>query len=430
MSPLDIGSDLAAVLLLLAAVAGSLNERTVRMPNAVALLLVSLLASLLAMLVERAGGWPIHSLLRRWLADADLPHMFLGEALAFLLFAGALQVRVASLRPQAVSILLLSTLTVIVATVVFGSGLWLTCRLCGPVIPLPWCMVAGAILAPTDAVIVGRVLARSNLPASLHAALTGESLLNDGAGLVMVLVTIAIATGHSGVIGHGRVIIELTGTVAGGLAIGIAAGALAARCTRRVSEPLLQTTTLLALAACSYRLADACGVSGPIAVVVAGLVFSARGRAPRAEVLMFWAVLDDVLNAALFLLIGLESLTMTVRPIHPFPVLVAIPLGLSSRIIGVAAPMLLLTRHPASRLRETGIVVWSGLRGGVSVALALTIPPTPFRTELLTVCYAVVVFSIVVQGLTLDRVVRALTGQAPVVSDAGKAAPAEARPGA
>jgi monovalent cation:H+ antiporter, CPA1 family len=414
--------DFAAMVLLLAAGVGWINEITLQLPRAIALLSASLILSLAILLVDHLLGIPLVAFLRASLDAADLPHVFLDGALALLLFAGTLQVDVKELRRWRWSILALSTASVVIATACFAFGIWAVFAAVGMPVPLGWCAVLGAILSPTDAVVVHALLERLPLPAGLRATIAGESLFNDGAGVVLFLVALAMAAGETGLIGRGHILAALTEAGLGGAAIGAACGVVASLALHRTAEPVLQLTISLALAVGSYRIAEYAAVSGPIAVVVAGLVMSGRRagaeRSIAPELGAFWALLDELLNAILFLLLGLQVLGLPGGPIAVLPIILAIPLALASRCISVALPVALGAADFRAGSRAVAVMVWSGLRGGVSIALALVVPDSPSRNELLAICYTVVVFTILVQGLTIAPLLRRLYPPATRPNDA------------
>ncbi|MBV9656008.1 MAG: sodium:proton antiporter [Acetobacteraceae bacterium] len=407
MSPFDF----LAFILLLAAAIGVLNESTARLPPAIALLLGSIAVSLLLLAVDASGVLPTRAWVRGVLDAADLPHVFLDGVLALLLFAGSLHASIRELRDNQRLIFSLATASVIISTGLFAGAIWLVCLLSGAQVPLAWCGVMGAILAPTDAVVVDTLLGRLPLSPRLRAAITGESLFNDGAGVVMFGIMVALAGGQRGLLGHGRVALALLAAGLGGAAVGAACGWFAGLLARRRADLALQVTISVALAISSYRLADALGVSGPIAVVSAGLALgrmvpSFSAQAGEASVAVaFWSMLDGLLNTMLFLLLGLQVVDLSYGRVALVPVLLAIPVAVATRLVSVAVPALLRRGRMRDKVGSMVVLTWAGLRGGVSVALALIVPDSPYRDQLLAICYAVVVFTIVVQGLTLPRVV-------------------------
>ena len=409
-------ADLVAILLVLAAAVATLNQRFFGLPRAIALLLASLGVSALVAAVDPFVPQDLSGWVRTMLGGAALPQVLLQIVLGLLLFAASLHVDLTELRRQKWTVLVLATVSVIIATAVFGSGIWGLFRLAGSPIPLAGCLVLGAVLAPTDAVVVDALLRRAPLPSGLKTAISGESLFNDGAGVVLFQIMLRLAHGERGLIGHGQVAFAIASQGVGGGALGCATGLIAARVIRWADEPSLRLMISLALVTATYRLADIAGVSGPTAVVACGLML--RMQAPRDvagvslidEMTGFWQVVDELMNAMLFVLIGLELFVINLAGIVLLPVIAALPLALLSRLAGVALPVVAL---PGSGLRDprgVAVLTWAGLRGGVSIALALTLPPSPYRGRLLVVCYAVVVFSMLVQGLTMPNVIRRLYG--------------------
>lgn len=406
--------DLAAFLLTLAAVIGLVNDRWIGVPRNIALLIGALLVALLAMMADqiRPDG-PVLDQWRERLHRAHLSTVLLDGVLALLLFASALHVNPRELRDRAWSVLMLSTLGVFVAALLFGGGLYALTWIAGHPIPLIWCLVLGAILAPTDPIVVEGLLRRTRLPTELRGMIAGESLFNDGAAVVLFLACLAIASGAPDVVGHGRMLMHLTQEVGGGILLGWGAGMLVVAASGRPRDRTLELILSLALALGTYRLAVALGVSGPITVVAAGLAWRHAPRKSRPhddQTVVSWGVIDDLLNTGLFLLMGFQVLEVTPDR-HGWIILPAVlALAVLARAISVALPVA-ATRMPArDKAKGVCVLTWTGLRGGISIALALTLPETPWRDTLLALAYGVVIVSIIVQGLSVPALLRVLYG--------------------
>ena len=413
MKPLDV----CALVLLLAVAIACFNHLYVKLPRSIGVLVLSLALSLIAIVVDQLSGSHLVRSYHAAMDAADLPHVFLDGVLALLLFAGSLQVNAHELNRRKWAILVLATGSVIISTTVFGGGIWLAFRLTRSAVPLGWCAVIGAILAPTDAVVVEALLRRMPIPPSLRAAITGESLFNDGAALVLYLAMLGPAHGQTHVVGHGRILEALLLAIIGGALVGAVGGSVASWLMHRVHDAGLQLLISLALVITCFSVADTALVSAPIAVVTAGLCvklltpeFSASAG-QYSTLAGFWGLLDELLDTLLFLLIGFQALALTLAGRTVMAILIAMPLALLARLLSVVVPISLSRGTLRDRLREGAVLTWAGLRGGISVALALTLPPTPYRVQLLSVCYAVVLFTIVVQGLTMPRLLRSLYGR-------------------
>jgi len=411
--------SLIAILLCFASVFGVINERALGLPPSIGLLIVTLLASFCVIGLDALfPGLALKIRAQEILGVGGLPDFLLNGALSFLLFAGALQVDLSALWSRKFTVSLLATVGVAIATVMFGLGVWLIFRLIGINTPLLWCLVLGAVLAPTDPVAISGIVGRLGLPKQMAAVLAGESLFNDGVAIVMFKVMLVLATSQQAP-SSDAVVVEFAREIGLGLIIGGATGAIAYQMIRPLDQYGLEIMISLALAAGTFSLANALGASGPIAVAVSGLLIGGRAtryimsETTRRNLRLFWSVIDDILNAVLFLLLGFEVLGLTFNLDAVACAILSIPLAIAVRGLSVIVPVFWLHYRNPNVWRGAAVLTWGGLRGGISVALALSIPQSTWRNDILLICYTVVVFTIIVQGLTLNRVIRRLAPSTP-----------------
>jgi len=406
--------DLLAVLLSLTAVFGWLNHRYIGLPHTIGLLVMGLAASLLLVAVELAiPHTTLYADVVAAIRQIDFYEAVMNGMLAFLLFAGALHVDLGTLRSRWLVVGLTATLGVVISTAIIGCGLWLVAGWIGIALPLGWALVFGALISPTDPVAVLSTLKAVKVPAALETDMTGESLFNDGVGVVVFAVLLAVAAGTMGTVNAGTVTRLLVVEAIGGGILGLVTGYVAYRAMRAIDNYPVEILISLALVAGTYALASKLHVSGPIAVVVAGLLIGSRGPLDAMSgqtqqyLFSFWTLIDEILNSILFLLVGLEVLVLRFDPALGWLALLAVPLALMARLASVAAPVGLLALLGQKFTTGTiPVLTWGGLRGGISIALALSLPEVPEKPLILAATYAIVLFTIVAQGLTLAKVVR------------------------
>lgn len=409
-------SDLIAILIVLAALFSYLNLKVLKLPSPIGLMALTLLFSV-AVFVAGLFQPAVEAGVDRLLAQLDLNEALLHGMLGFLLFAGALHVDLGDLARHRWPIAILSTIGVLSSTAFVGVGTWGVLGLMGLSIRFIDALLFGALISPTDPIAVLGLLKRVGVPKALEVQIAGESLFNDGVGVVVFTGLLGIASGvHRPDLGHvGGLFLRET---VGGALFGLVVGLLVFLMLRSVDDYKVEILLSLALVAGGYALADAWHLSGPIAMVVAGLMIGNHGRSLAMSAItnerldQFWELVDEVLNAVLFVLIGLEVLALTFTPWSLLSGLLVIPIVLAARLLSVGLPIRILRRWVRFEPSTVRILTWDGLRGGISVALALSVPgkpsalAVPGRDVIVAITYVVVVFSIVVQGLTVGPLTR------------------------
>lgn len=404
--------EIVALLLTLSAGFAYANHYLLGLPRNSGLLVIALVMSLILRLIDaifpELGLGPA---LREALQRFDFESLLLDGFLGFLLFAGALDIDLRALLRWKWTILALATFGVVLSAAAMAAGMFGVFRLVGIAMPIGYCLVFGALISPTDPVTVLGVLRRLGIPQPLQAVIGGESMLNDGIGIVLYATFLQVASGYGGFPPTvGAVLLDFLREAGGGALLGLGAGGLAFLAMRGIDEYNIELMISLALVAGTYGLAQTLGVSGPVAVVIAGLLIGSIGvryavsGTTHDYLSKFWSLTEQLLNALLFLLIGLEFVVIDLQGSFLVAAALAIPLSLAVRGVSIAAASLPLNLHAPRKLRAIGLLVWSGLRGGISVALVLSLPESPFRGPLVTACYAVVIFTMIVQGLSLERI--------------------------
>jgi CPA1 family monovalent cation:H+ antiporter len=405
--------DVIAILLVLTAAFAWINHRLIRLPHTIGLLVMGLGASLVLIGVELA--FPdvlLYEDLAGIIRQIDFQKVVLNGMLAFLLFAGALHVNLATLRDRAWTVGSMATVGIIISTAIVGIGFWLAADALGVPVPFAWALVFGALISPTDPLAILSTLKAVHLPETLEVDMTGESLFNDGVGVVIftVLVAAAVSTEDGGInflhIGELFLLDAL-----GGAVLGLFTGYVAYRAMRAIDDYPIEVLISLAQVTGTYTLATKLHMSGPIAVVVAGLLIGNRGPhdalsdETQRYLFGFWTLIDEILNSVLFLLIGLEVLVLRLNPSFGWLAAFAVPLVLCARLFAVSVSVLALRRTHSFVRGTIPVLTWGGLRGGISIALALSLPEVTEKSVILAATYAVVLFTVIVQGLSLRALV-------------------------
>lgn len=403
----------AAVLVTLAALFSYINYRFLKIPTTIGIMLISLLMSLGLIALHMLGWGNLEEHAERMVRGIDFHETLMEGMLSFLLFAGALHVNLNDLKEQKWVILSLATFGVLASTFLIGGMSWLILDQLGIALPFIYCLVFGALISPTDPIAVMGILKTVSVPKSLEIKIAGESLFNDGVGVVVFLILVGIATGHEEAHAS-EIIVLLLQETGGGALFGLVVGLSGFFLLRSIDNYQVEILITLALVMGGYSAALALHLSGPIAMVIAGLVIGNHGRwfamsaTTRERLDNFWELVDEVLNAVLFVLIGMEILLLSLSVPYVLAAVACIPIVLLARFISVGVPITLLRPFRTFSPKVVRILTWSGLRGGISVALALSLPAGAERDVILTITYAVVVFSILVQGLSVATLVASI----------------------
>ena len=403
--------DAAAILIVLSATLGWVNHRFFKLPGTVAMTLMGAIASVIVVAVDAVLPTSrLSDAVTGFLNDIDFHETLMNGMLSFLLFAGALHVDLDHLKKGRWQIASLSTIGVAASVLMVGAGLFALSRAVGVEIPLIWCFVFGAIVSPTDPVAVMGVLKTAKVPPTLQATIAGESLFNDGVGIVIFSILLASAIGGEAFsLAHAGELFLIEAL--GGVVLGGVIGWIAYRAMKAIDDYSVEVMITLGTVMGGYALAHALHISGPVAMAVAGLIVGNHGVSfamsdrTKDYVLKFWALIDEVLNAVLFLLIGLEAVVLAGRLGLLGLGLLTIPLVLIARALSVGVPLLFWRDLLPFRLAFP-VMTWGGLRGGISIALALSLPPGPMKDVLVAATYVVVLFSVLVQGGTIGGLVK------------------------
>ncbi|MEG8047637.1 sodium:proton antiporter [Sphingomonas aerolata] len=409
--------DAAAILIVLAAALGYLNFRFLKLPSSIGLTIMGALASLIVVGLDRVfpGAGFGHDVVQ-FIAGIDFQTTLMDGMLSFLLFAGALHVDWHEMARGRWPILVLSTVGVVLSTLLVGGGFLLLSHMVGFEVPAIWCFVFGALISPTDPVSVMSVLKRADVSPALEATVAGESLFNDGVGVVVFSILLASAvSGEPFSVAHGAHLFAVE--AGGGILLGLAIGWIAFRAMRSIDDYKVEVMISLAVVMGGYAIARPLHASGPVAMAVAGLIIGNAGVAhamsdtTRDYLHKFWDLIDDILNTVLFLLIGLEVVTIPGDLRLLVLGVAAIPLALAARSLSVILPLRVIRPKHRYGLVAPVTLIWGGLRGGISIALALGLPDGPARSVILAATYVVVLFSVIVQGGTIKRVLEYLTAK-------------------
>ncbi|MGM8852118.1 cation:proton antiporter [Salinicola halophyticus] len=408
--------EIAAVFITITALFAWFNYRFIKLPATIGVMFISLVASVLLIVLSHVGFDAITDWAETWLGQINFNALLMDGMLSFLLFAGALHVDFHKLKRYRYSIGFLATIGVVISTLVVGSAAWWLFRTFHIDVPYLYCLVFGALIAPTDPIAVLGIMRSAGAPEDMEIKIVGESLFNDGVAVVVFTMLLGAATATEALtVAHSATLfLEEAG---GGILLGLVMGYIAYWLMKSIDQYQIEVLVSLALVLGGYTLATHLQVSGPISMVIAGLFIGNRGRehamsdTTRRYVDGFWELIDEILNAVLFVLIGLELLVIPFEWSYLIVAGPVIAVILATRLITIGLPLMVLKRWVHYRPGTTQVLTWGGLRGGISVALALGLPESDYRNTIVMVTYIIVLFSILVQGLTIGGVVRHVLSQ-------------------
>lgn len=398
-----------SVLIVLASFFAYLNLRFVKLPSTIGIMLMAIMVSIVVRFAGPTVFPETTDKLFRLISGFDFTELLMGAMLNFLLFAGAVHVNIADLRQQRLPVLTFSTISVILSTFAIAGMLFYLAPLLGIGLPFLYCLLFGSLISPTDPIAVLGILKKANVSKSLETKITGESLFNDGMAVVLFAVILELTQTPDAQISLGSISWLLAKEALGGLLLGTLLGYTASKALKSIDDYIVSALITLSVVMGGYLIAHAIHISGPLTMVAAGLWIGNYGKKVAMSALTkdylakFWELIDEILNAILFLFIGFELLLIPDLGTYWLISFAAILIVLLSRFISIWVPSLIVPFKPKLSRGSLTMLVWGGLRGGVSIALVLSVTEGPYKQLLVEMTYFVVVFSIVVQGLTVGK---------------------------
>ncbi|MEO7120822.1 MAG: sodium:proton antiporter [Ginsengibacter sp.] len=422
--------NIITVIILLAALFGYVNQRFIKLPGTIGIMLISLIASLvvigLGTVYPKFFGATILAI-----KSIDFNTVVLKVMLSFLLFAAAVHIDVKKLKTERMSIITFSTIGIFMSTVTVGALFYATLSAFGLNVSFLYCLLFGALISPTDPIAVVGILKKAKIPATLETKISGESLFNDGVGVVLFIAFYEIANIGYENISIWNILWLFVREAGGGLLLGWLLGYFCFYLLRSINNYVVEVMITLAIVMGGYSLAEYLHVSGPLAMVIAGLITGNKildhgvSDITKDYLSKFWEMIDELMNAILFLLIGFEMLIVPFNLTLLWLGCIAIVIVLLARLISVWLPIMILKRKNTFENNAIPILTWGGLRGGISVALALSVPKYMYGEMFVSITYVVVLFSIVVQGLTIGKFASKLAQQNPALDTPGSAVPSK-----
>jgi len=398
-----------SVLIVLASLFAYINHKFIKLPSTIGIMIMAIIVSII---IRFAGSSIFPTTTKKLftlISGLDFTEVLMGSMLNFLLFAGAIHVNFVDLRKQRLPVLTFSTISVIISTFVIGISLSYITPFFGVNLPFLYCLLFGALISPTDPIAVLGILKKANVSKSLETKITGESLFNDGIAVVLFAVILQLTQTSEAAISLGTISWLLAKEALGGLLLGVVLGYTASKAMKGIDDYIVSVLITLSVVMGGYLIAHSIHISGPLTMVAAGLIIGNYGKKVAMSIITkdyltkFWELLDEILNAILFLFIGFELLLIPDFETYWFISVIAIFVVLFARFVSIWIPMLIVPFKPKLSKGSLIMLVWGGLRGGVSIALVLSVTDPDYKELLLEMTYFVVVFSIVIQGLTVGK---------------------------
>lgn len=404
------------VIIILAAAFGYFNKRFLKLPRTIGVMIIALLTSL--GIVLTASSFPdLFVQTKKMILSIDFYTILMDIMLSFLLFAGSIHIKLNDIKSERAPIIAFSTIGVVISTIIVGGLMYFLLQAFSLDVSLIHCLLFGALISPTDPIAVLGILKTANIPKSLETKISGESLFNDGVAVVLFVAIYEISQVGFANMGLGDIALLFLKEAGGGMLLGTLLGSVGTYILKTIDDYSVEVMVTLAIVMGGYWLASSLHISGPLAMVVAGIFIGNRGREVGMSSITeeyidkFWEMMDEILNAILFLLIGLELLVINFENIYILIGIIAIAVVLFARFVSVGIPFLLLKRRVNFEKNSFPILVWGGLRGGISVALALALPRHESGDMFVAITYIIVLFSIIFQGLSIGTLVKNLTAK-------------------
>lgn len=399
-----------SALIVLASIFAYLNYRFLKLPSTIGIMVIAIVVSIFLVMFGETILPKTFGHLNDLMNSIDFTEVLMGAMLNFLLFAGGIHININDLKEQFRPVLIFSTAGVVISTFVVGFGMFYLLPFLGIHLPFIYCLVFGALISPTDPVAVLSILKQAKVSKSLETKVAGESLFNDGMAVVVFTVVMQLAIGKEVDLGVESIGLLLMKEAGGGILLGVVLGWITSRLMREVDDYIISVLVTLSVVMGGYLIARHMHISGPLTMVAAGLFmgnFNVRFKMKSITqdyLIKFWELIDEILNAVLFLFIGFELLMIKDLKNFMIPGLLAIAVVLIARFISIWIPTKFMSLRTRFSPQTVKVLVWGGIRGGVSIALAMSIPKSEYSEIILSITYCVVVFSIIVQGLTIAKV--------------------------